>query len=186
MQVRRRDGRKIWIAGSVRATRDEEGDVIRTNSIFDDVTQRHQREARTAALNRVRENVWRMGTEEDIESVLIAVRDGLKRMEIPYLRCGIIVVEGAPDTTSIRIHDLDSTDDSTIRHRRPADQDRQAASTIFDFWSAGEPVYRRDLDEDDPYRERQRVGSDVRCLLDVPFSHGTLSVKSDTPSPDYS
>ena len=123
-----------------------------------------------------------MGTEEDIESVLIAVRDGLKRMEIPYLRCGIIVVEGAPDTTSIRIHDLDSTDDSTIRHRRPADQDRQAASTIFDFWSVGEPVYRRDLDEDDPYRERQRVGSDVRCLLDVPFSHGTLSVKSDTPN----
>ena len=43
-------------------------------------------------------------------------------------------------------------------------------------------MYRRDLDEEDPYRERQRVGSDVRCLLDVPFSHGTLSVKSDTPN----
>ena len=33
VQVRRGDGRKIWIAGSIRATRDGEGGVIRTNSI---------------------------------------------------------------------------------------------------------------------------------------------------------
>jgi len=123
-----------------------------------------------------------MATEEDIGSVVTAVRDGLRSLEVPYLRCGIIVVEEASTPPSIRVHDLDSANEPSIRHRKPADPDRQAASTVLTFWRAGAPVYRRDLDEEDPYHELQRVGSDVRCLLDVPFSHGTLSLKAGEPN----
>ena len=50
----------------------------------------------------------------------------------------------------------------------------------------GDPVYRPDLDADDPYSEREyfhaHAQSRVRSVVDVLFSRGTLAVSSDLPN----
>ena len=46
------------------------------------------------------------------------------------------------------------------------------------FWQQQEVAYRRDLYEEDPHNERPFVQPPTRCILDVPFSHGTLAVSS--------
>jgi hypothetical protein len=55
------------------------------------------------------------------------------------------------------------------------------AGTVAEFWRAAVPAYRRDLHQDDPYEERERlleVYGPVRSIIDVPFSFGTLTVIS--------
>ncbi len=176
--LRRADGRKIWIAGSVRTSPDKEGEPARFNSIFDDVTERHQMEARTAALNDVRKEVWRMRTEEDIGQVLTAVHDSLRTLEIPFFRCGLAVVDGSGALpSSVHFHNLTSAGKRSIPSGKPPSDHREAAKLIVKFWTDDVPAYRPDLKAADPYGERERLG-DLRCVLDVPFSHGTLALNS--------
>ena len=175
--VRRADGRKIWIAGSVRANREKGGELARFNAIFDDVTERHHREARTAALNDVRKEVWRMRTEDDIGQVLAAVNASLRTLEVPFFRCGLAVVDGRELPSSVHFHNLTSAGKLSVPSGKPSADHRVAAELIVKFWTDGEPAYRPDLQTEDPYGERARLG-DVRCLLDVPFSHGTLALNS--------
>lgn len=50
---------------------------------------------------------------------------------------------------------------------------------ILELCQRGEPIYRRDLAQDDPFDEHQSgAHGDIRSVLDIPFSHGTFALNS--------
>ena len=59
------------------------------------------------------------------------------------------------------------------------------AVNVTNFWRAGEMAYRRDLLTEDELGElelEERRQKDVRTVLDMPFSHGTLAFNSAEPN----
>ena len=145
-----------------------------------EIEERGRREARRLALARVREQVWRMQAQADIRNVAEAVWESLEALEIPFLQCGINIVEQGPERV---VRCYDRVRDGVWRDLTR--DDPRAAAAVLDIWGAGEVVYRRDLKVEDPLGEAVRIGQvygDVRCVLDVPFSHGTLAVNAAEPS----
>ena len=177
--LRRKDGRVIWIRGISRAIRDEAGKIVRYLGIMEDVTESRRREIRRFALQRVREEVWRMETESDIEKVLVAVRESLESLQIPFHSCGINVVDGSIDPPTVRFHSM------TERGEWIKTGGEKSPATVLSFWRRGTPVYRRDLDAEDLYQERsmllQVFKHSVRSVLDIPFAYGTLAFNSFEP-----
>lgn len=145
-----------------------------------EIEERGRREARRLALARVREQVWRMQAQADIRNVAKAVWESLEALEIPFLQCGINIVEQGPERV---VRCYDRVCDGVWRNL--TQDDPLAAAAVLDMCGAGEVVYRRDLKVEDPLGEAVRIGQvygDVRCVLDVPFSHGTLAVNAAEPS----
>lgn len=179
-RVRRKDGRVIWVRGSSRVTQPTADDGrLHFIGIFEDVTDAHEGQVRRQAIARVREQIWRMGHEQDLQSVLAAVRESLQAMDIPFHDCGINSVDVSTDPPAISFNSMTS-DGTWIR----SDQEG-GAEIVQAFWRAGEVVYRRDLHREDEYGERhtieQILGSDVRSVIDVPFAQGTLALNSLSP-----
>lgn len=157
---------------------------VKTQLIEELQTQR----ARTAALEwelatghvvrRLEGVATAMRDRADIEGTLAAVGEGLRELGVPFDDCGVNVVEGPPERPEAWRHSpmagepwqrLESGSPNAVRLAR--------------FREGGEPVYRPDLEVDDPYREAQDIRGHVpvRSVLDVPFSHGTLTVNSVNP-----
>ncbi len=144
-----------------------------------EIEERGRREARRVALARVREQVWRMQARADIRNVAEAVWESLEALEVPFKHCGINVVEQGPDRV-VRAYDR-------LRQGEWKDlarQDPPAAAAVIGMWKAGEVVYRHDLEVEDRLDEAasmRQAYEGVRCVLDVPFSHGTLAVNATAP-----
>jgi len=53
-------------------------------------------------------------------------------------------------------------------------------SPVYEAWRNQLPAYRRDLDEEDTYHDgplaRKTYGENIRSVLDVPFSYGTIAI----------
>ena len=145
-----------------------------------EIDERGRRGARRLALARVREQVWRMTAQADIRNVAEAVWESLETLEIPFLECRINVVESGLQPV---VRSYDRGRDGVWRDLTR--DDPRAAAAVLEMWEAGEVVYRRDLTVEDPLEEAKATGriyGEVRCLLDVPFSHGTLAVNAAEPS----
>ena len=182
-QLRRKDGRPIWVRGTTRAVRDGQGQITQYQGIAEDITLQKKERARQTALHRVRDEVWRMQGEDGMENVLRAVRDELLALEIPFQYCGFnIIGTGSPEPT-VRRYIAGRT--GSIGSWRVMPLDR--ADPIAQSWRAARVHYRRDLGKKDPYHERAeieaRCSCPVRAVVDIPFSHGTLALNSDRPDP---
>jgi PAS domain S-box-containing protein len=144
-----------------------------------EIDDRGRREARRLAVARVREQVWRMQARVDIRNVAEAVWQSLQALEIPFNKCGINVVHAERE-----VHSYDRLHEGEWRVLTRED-DPRAVSAVLDMWRGGDVVYRRDLRLDDPLQEgaviRESYDGDVRCILDIPFSHGTLAVNGMVP-----
>ena len=173
-----KSGTYRWVSVSFFPTRDSNGDVHSLQVVLQDITERKNREAERAILQQVREEVWKMRRADDIQQVLVAIRQGLERLEIPLLGCGINVVDASTDPPTVRVHDLTPEGEWMV-----SDID-QGIDIIRRIWESGEPAYRCDLDAEDTYKEREAMQQSVpiRSILDVPFSHGTLAVNSLQPN----
>jgi PAS domain S-box-containing protein len=140
-----------------------------------EIAERERREERRLALARVREQVWRMQARADIRNVAEAVWASLETLGVPFHECGINVVEQGG--AIVRAYDR-------VRTGAWCDltkEDPRAAAAVLDMWRLGQVVYRHDLSAEDPFAETQPmqpIYGSVRCVLDVPFSHGTLAINS--------
>ncbi|MDA0338224.1 MAG: hypothetical protein O2782_23900, partial [bacterium] len=119
----------------------------------------------------IREQVWKMRRAEDIVHVLTTLRDGFEKLGLRYTACGInLVREGGGFVT----HTMERGTDWIP----PPGEGPQPV--IERFWREGEVAYRRDLQADDPYGEWRWLASlfakPARCIIDIPFSHGTLAL----------
>lgn len=126
------------------------------------------------ALSRVRDEVWRMRRAEDIEQVLEAVGDGLKTAGVPFLYCGVNVIDDRADPPAVTAYSMRQQGPAVKRWHELGD------GALVDFWRGGKPVYRRDLHSEDPYSESRHIPA-MRAVIDMPFSHGTLAVSSNQP-----
>jgi PAS domain S-box-containing protein len=131
-------------------------------------------EIRQRVLSRVREEVWKMRSSEDIEHVLIALKSGLEEMDIPFQDCGVNIINASNPSKS-HFHMLSSG--GQIKAEVGI-----GVETILSIWREGKVAYRRFLEEEDVYQEHSRIGElfdhPVGCVIDIPFSHGTLAANS--------
>ncbi|MBT4504589.1 MAG: hypothetical protein HOC74_43085 [Gemmatimonadetes bacterium] len=133
---------------------------------------RERRERQQQINSQVREQVWKMRGVEDIEQVLATVGESLRSMEIPFLYCGVNLV------------DTEARSATSLYTMNPQGEWQKKSFSggplIVQFWEGQKPVYRRDLHREDLYGEHIATGR-IRSVVDVPFSHGTLAVSSYDP-----
>ena len=131
------------------------------------------------AEERLRDAVWGMVASTDVERVLVALRDGLDELGVDYQDCGINWIARVQQVEAATINSFSRGTD------RVSLAQAFGSELIARFWRQGTPVYRPDLWADDRFQEREGLARNfdhpVRCILDVPFSHGTLAVNSDRP-----
>ncbi len=138
------------------------------------IHRRPERRRSRIVAERVREAIWSMRGSDDVDDLLAAIGDNLHEFGIPFLYCGVNVIDTTDGETHVTAHSL-------RRDSRGFHLEGRGAEAILSFRSAGDIVYRRDLTVEDPYDEYERFQRNVRSVLDVPFSHGTLAVSSKEP-----
>ena len=155
-------------------------DYVGTHGVARDVTERRYYETKSRALHQVREAVWNMVSSDDIHHVLAAIRAGLDTMRMPFHHCGVNIVDmGEPPV----LHNYSSYESSGITKRGEwmVSDTEPYAATVVEIWHAGDTAYRRNLAAEDTFGERDAVTDlygPVDSIVDVPFSHGTLTVNS--------
>lgn len=145
-----------------------------------DVTEQTLQDRQWMVLARVREEVWRMDSSKGIEAVLAAVRQGLRELEVPFEFCAVNLVADEVEAP-VRSHILKQDGRQMSLPGRG-----ESLGIISRIWRNREVAYRRNLGQDDPFDEKQRLEKlyekPIHAVLDVPFSHGTLAVNSPLPN----
>jgi PAS domain S-box-containing protein len=157
---------------------------IGTHGVARDITERKYQETKRRALQKMRETVWSMGNPDDILRVLDVVRECLDIMQIDFVHCSVHVIDMNDPPTLQTYSTYESTGISKRGEWMVADEGG-LGRTLVDIWQRGAPAYCRDLETQDTYQDPERIAAlygPVRAIIDVPFSHGTLTVCSDRPS----
>ncbi|MBT4504461.1 MAG: PAS domain S-box protein [Gemmatimonadetes bacterium] len=146
------------------------------------VNQALEREMeRRRALYRLREEVWRMKEVDDIKNVIQVLRDCLEILQVPVQGCSIHVIDSVEEPAAVRCWSTSGVGEEW----KFSLEDPVVAGQILAMWRDGEPVYRRDLGAGDPFGEFERIGEwytcQVRSVLDVPYSHGTVGINNEHP-----
>ena len=140
--------------------------------------ERKRQEIQQLALGQLREEVWKMERAADLDNVLLAVKTGLEMLDIPFDHCGINVVDDRGESPTVRAY-------SATTGGKWLEAAAAEAALVEKIWSQGFPLYRSDLKEIDQLDEAAHIAAiydpTVRSVLDVPFSHGTLALKSILP-----
>ena len=181
LAVRQRDGsgRLFYVDIHARALRDRDGTVRGAVIMREDVTERVQRQQRQQVVARVRDGVWQMSHSGDVERVLIAVRDGLRELEVPFGDCGMNMVDDRFEPPRLHNFGMVEGGRTFYEHREFGGE-----ATVLQFWRDKQVVYRKDLQAEDPFGEHGLVkiaGVPARSVIDVPFAQGTLAVNSIAP-----
>jgi len=180
--LRRKNGEKILVRGRSVVIRDRHSQVIQYEGYMEDITERWHRETQQLSRHRVREEVWKMRSAEDIQKVLIAVGESLETLGIPFHGWGINVVDVSTKPPTVRYNNLAKGGEwrsGVIEH--------SGKDSVIEIWRTGVPLYRRDLEAEDILREGEHIREGfsnldaLRSVIDVPFSHGTLAVNSAQP-----
>ncbi|MCC7261443.1 MAG: GAF domain-containing protein [Candidatus Latescibacteria bacterium] len=134
---------------------------------------------RQQVLHQVRQAVWQMRSSADLRQVLAAVRAGLEELQVPFEVCELNCLDVRYTPPRLRSHTLEATHDWEY-----VDQDA-GVCILLRIWESGKSAYRPDLAAEDLNHERELIAafwnSQVRAVLDVPFSHGTLALNSSQP-----
>ena len=140
-----------------------------------DVTERKRRETEQTALNRIRDVMWKMKNPDDINKLMLTIRNELEVLEVPFQGCSVNIIEDLEEPV-ITSHQL--SPDSVWTKRGPGG----SAEFLKQIWTQGVPFYRRDLNVDDPSQEEalfyDNYRYSVRSVIDVPFSQGTFALNS--------
>lgn len=157
-------------------------DVLReTAGLLEDGFRRLDEIRRADVHLKVQKQIWAMRHTDDIERVLVALREGFDELGFRYAACGInlVLLNHVEDDHVVMWHNMTQGADWTTLGRAPM-------PTVVDFWRGGRTVYRHDLVADDPYGERPAIadyyGERPRSVVDVPFSHGTIALNSPEPN----
>jgi hypothetical protein len=100
----------------------------------------------------------------NLGDLLSAIRNGMLELGIPLLYCGVNIVDVTQRPASVISHSMNPQGEW---HRLQS----KGSATVLKFWEGGQIVYRSDLEHDNP----------VRCVIDIPFLHGTLALNHTEP-----
>ena len=157
---------------------------IGTHGVARDITERKYQETKHRALQQMRETVWSMTSPDNIQRVLDVLRECFDIMQIDFAHCGVNIVDMSDPPTMQTYSTFESSSISKRGEWMVADE-VSLARTIVDIWQHSVPAYCRDLENEDTYQDPERITElygPVRAIIDVPFSHGTLTVCSDRPN----
>jgi PAS domain S-box-containing protein len=181
IRVRQKDGSVLEASVSAAVLGGKEGGYTGILAVLEDITERKRRDVQQQILHRLREEVWKMGTEEDIGNVLVKVSEGLAGLGIPFSVCDLNLVDCTQQPPVIGHHKVAGPE----AWRDAEVASGEAMEALLRIWQGGQPVYRRDLEQEDVFGERDAIqamfGLSARSVLDVPFSHGILAVNSTQP-----
>ncbi len=128
---------------------------------------------------RLRDAIWAMERSDDMDQVMTALREGLCHLSVSFHAYGVNVID--PQSTRINCY----SDFGKSSQRWHMLDSGEGMGIIRRFWQEQKIVYRRDLDQDDPYAEaenlRHYAGVHIRSVIDVPFAYGTFAVNSTDP-----
>ena len=147
-----------------------------------DVTAERTKQIEGDSLLQVREMIWRMNNPEDIDEVVASVRKMLEKLGVPFYACGINLVYASMDPPIVRFHNM------IEEGEWQSGGSELASRLIARFWREGKPALRSDLLREDAYGELEHYEHNPdldfvpRCVLDMPFSHGTLALNSIEPA----
>ncbi|MCC7261579.1 MAG: GAF domain-containing protein [Candidatus Latescibacteria bacterium] len=136
-------------------------------------------------MERIRRAVWQMRTSADFPVVLEVLREQVHLLGLRYGALGINVIDPENEATSQRyvarfLPGRDEPWERLVVTEAPI-----VGGPVPIAWKTNTVLYRPDLHAEDPYRERSWADrhpiQPVRCVVDVPFSHGTLAINSPTP-----
>lgn len=137
---------------------------------------------RDLALERIRHAVWQMRTSADLPTLLDALHVQIRLVGIRYQALGVNVVDQDTEQTSQRYVVRSPSGSNQIWETLVVPDAPISGGPVPMAWKAQRFLYRPDLHIEDPYRERSWADHHpirpVRCVLDVPFSHGTLALSS--------
>jgi PAS domain S-box-containing protein len=138
-----------------------------------------------AALDRVRMSTYKMREASDIQEVLVSLYEALKDTGLDFEDCSVQIVDEREESFGIawqaqhRPYRFDSS------RKIPIASTPGENSAVYEAWQNRRAIYRRNLDEEDPYNERilirEAYGKDIRSVLDVAFSRGTVAINSTQP-----
>jgi PAS domain S-box-containing protein len=156
------------------------GSYIGTHGVARDITERKFQELKRGIMQRVREAVWSMITAEDIQNVLEAIREGLDDMGVSYEHCAVNVVD-ATEPPMLRSYSSYGSSGISKRGEWMITESEGYASRIYEIWRRGRTARRVDLQVLDTAGELVHLTElfgPVRCVVDLPFSFGTLTILS--------
>lgn len=168
------------LAASSRAARafsDDDVDLLRDMALLLEDGFRRMEELRVLQVRlKLRQLVWQMRSPQDIVHVMATLRDSFAELGLAYTACGLnLVTEGGSFVT----HTME-------RHTDWMPPPAEGPQPVIErFWRERTVAYRKDLDRDDPHGEREWMEGifeqPIRCVIDIPFSHGTLALNHTEP-----
>jgi signal transduction histidine kinase len=111
----------------------------------------------------------------DIDQVLDALYGGLKELAVHFDGCSVNQVDDSVASLAVRSCTMATKGWVQVHPDDPG------IDLIAMCWRSQQVCYRRDLDREDRYGERERHPGPMRSAVDVPFSHGTLAFTSAEP-----
>jgi len=159
-----------------------DGDFVGTHGVARDITERKYQETRRSVLQNVRDVVWSMLGVEDITQVLEAIRRAVETMGVRFQHCAVNAVDMSDPPMLSCYSSYGST--GIARLGEWMIDANQYAARVAEIWRSEKLDYRRDLERSDSRGERDQLVElfgPLRCIVDVPFSHGTFSVHSRAP-----
>ena len=145
---------------------------------------------RRVAIDKIRASVYEMRDNIDLQRILISFHEALRDIGLNFEGCSIQIVDEEKETFGIlwwalyqgqyKYHLLNSERENVIEGVLLKN------SAVYDAWRNQRPIYRRDLDKEDPYNERMVIresySKEIRSILDVPFFYGTMAINSLQPN----
>ncbi len=143
-----------------------------------------------AAFDVVRSSVHEMRESGDMKDVLASLYEALKEIGIDFENCSIQIIDEKFKGFGIlwrglyrgqhKLHFMGSD------REYPVNRTSVTNNAVYEAWRNKRPIYRRDLKAEDPYDEladiKKSYSVDIRSILDVPFSHGTIAINSMQPN----
>ncbi|MFA6110438.1 MAG: PAS domain S-box protein [Candidatus Latescibacterota bacterium] len=155
-----------------------------THGVARDISEAKYQEMRLRALQVVRDAVWDMVGVGDIDRVLGAPRGALEIMRLPFARYGVqIVDQGDPPVVTL----YTARDEGGVTRQADwivTDTERYAEA-VMALWRRGRPVHCRDLQTEPSHHQAAELTAwygPARTVVDVPFSHGVLTVTGTRPA----
>ncbi len=157
---------------------------IGTHGVARDITERKYQETKRQALQQMRETVWSMASPDDTLRVLDVVRECLDIMQVDFAHCSVHVID-ISDPPTLQTYSIYESAGISKRGELMVADEGGLGHTLVEIWQRGAPAYCRDLQTQDTYQDPERIAAlygPVHTIIDVPFSHGTLTVCSDRPN----
>ncbi len=146
--------------------------------MLQDISERKNKERLDGLVRSMRERVWSMERSQDIDESLQFACFSLQSLGVPVAYCTLnVFAKNAAPLIDV-LHALNANSKGLFAQIRSEEED----SVRADLWRSGKSYYRPDLRADDPLGERQMLaeqcGEEIRSVIDMPFSHGMLTMCS--------